>query len=225
MSAVRCVVFDVDDTLYLEREYVRSGFVAAGEWAAAALRIHGFGERCWAEFEAGARGDVFDRVLSSVRHVATRDVIDELVRCYRAHVPKIGLLDDARACLQKLAARVRLAAITDGPLESQRKKVDALGLGTWLQPIVYTAQLGPGFAKPSEEPFRRVERLVGASGAACAYVGDNPSKDFRAPAALGWRTIRVRRSGGLHSAAPSGPDVHCEIADVSALPSILGIDT
>src|SRR5207302_9076607 len=34
-----CVVFDIDDTLYLERDYVRSGFRAVGTWAEQWLRI------------------------------------------------------------------------------------------------------------------------------------------------------------------------------------------
>ena len=30
---MQVLVFDIDDTLYLERDYVRSGFGAAGRWA------------------------------------------------------------------------------------------------------------------------------------------------------------------------------------------------
>ena len=41
-----CVVFDVDDTLYLERDYVRSGFRAVGVWASRWLGLSGFAERC-----------------------------------------------------------------------------------------------------------------------------------------------------------------------------------
>ena len=35
----RAVVFDIDDTLYLERDYVRSGFTAAGAWARTELGL------------------------------------------------------------------------------------------------------------------------------------------------------------------------------------------
>ena len=30
------------------------------------------------------------------------------------------------------------------------------------------------------------------------FLADNPAKDFQAPDALGWRTLRIRRPGGLH---------------------------
>ena len=51
-----CVVFDVDDTLYLETDYVMSGFNAVGQWAADWLSIPDFAERCWNRFIAGQRG-------------------------------------------------------------------------------------------------------------------------------------------------------------------------
>ena len=37
-----CVVFDIDDTLYLERDYVLSGFAAVGPWARDWLAIPDF---------------------------------------------------------------------------------------------------------------------------------------------------------------------------------------
>ena len=56
------LVFDVDDTLYLERNYVRCGFEAAGAHAER-LGISRFYETAWQVFERGARGNVFDLSL------------------------------------------------------------------------------------------------------------------------------------------------------------------
>jgi FMN phosphatase YigB (HAD superfamily) len=47
----------------------------------------------------------------------------------------------------------------------------------------------------SEELKRRVE------ASEYWYVGDNPRKDSAAPNAMGWRTVGVRTSRGLHAAA------------------------
>lgn len=223
MAAVRCVVFDVDDTLYLERDYVRSGFAAAGLWAAERLGVRDLASRAWAEFEAGRRGDIFDRVLERCSVPRSAEVIDALVRAYRAHRPTIALLPDARACLDLLRGRCALAALTDGPVESQRAKEDALGLGAWLHPIVLTAALGDGFGKPSPRGFRRIEAAAGLSGSECAYVADNPAKDFGGPAALGWRRVRVRRAGALHAAVDSGPLVQLELRDLAGLATALEI--
>lgn len=217
MRGVACLVLDLDDTLFLERDFVRSGFEAIAPWAEAELGVTEFASRAWAEHEAGRRGDVFDAVLGAAGRPGDEGAVAELVRRYRAHRPRLALLPDARAALEALAGRVRLAAVSDGPLESQRAKAEALGLARWVNPIVLTGALGSGFGKPHPRAFALVEEATGARGAACAYVGDNPAKDFGGPRSLGWRTIRIRRSGGLHAAVPSGADVDEEIASLAAL--------
>jgi putative hydrolase of the HAD superfamily len=61
-----CVVFDADDTLYLEREYVRSGFRAVGGWVHAALGVSSFYKAARRHFEAGRRGDIFNVALEGL---------------------------------------------------------------------------------------------------------------------------------------------------------------
>ncbi len=222
-AAVRCVVFDIDDTLYLERDYVRSGFRSLGPWVRQQLGVADFTERAWHLFERGARGDIFNRVLAEAGRAPEPGVIAELVRRYRTHEPALALLPDARDCLTKLGDTARLAVLSDGPLDSQRRKAAALGLGTFCNPIVLTAELAAGSEKPSEAGYRHIAQTVGVPHPACVYVGDNPAKDFAAPARLGWRTVRVRRREGLHVAVASGPDVTAELSDLSGLQVLLSL--
>jgi len=221
---VRCVVFDVDDTLYLERDYVQSGFAAVGAEARSRWGITDFADHAWRLFEEGARGNIFDLVLVDCGVTATPEVIAALVARYREHQPAIRLLEDARACLDRLRGRVALAGLSDGPAVSQRAKVAALGLDRWLSLLIVTAELGPGLGKPSPEGFRRIEAATGESGAACAHVADNPAKDFAGPRQLGWRTVRIRRPGGLHAGIASGEDVDLEIVSLDELSERLGVD-
>jgi putative hydrolase of the HAD superfamily len=216
---VRCVVFDVDDTLYLERDYVRSGFAAVGAMVRGRWAVEGFADRAWRLFEAGERGNIFDRALAECALAGGPDVIESLVACYREHRPAIRLHDDARACLDRLVRRFAIAGLTDGPSQSQHAKVDALGLAVWLTPIVITGDLGPGRGKPDPAGFRLIEETTGAHGGSCVYVADNPDKDFIAPRLLGWRTVRIRRPGGLHALRPSGDDVDREIETLDAVES------
>jgi putative hydrolase of the HAD superfamily len=216
--ARRCVVFDLDDTLFLERDYVRSGFEAVGAWARRRLGISGFGERCWAAFERGDRGRVFDGALTASGMAAPAELVTELVDVYRRHRPAIELLEDARACIERLRRRGdSLAVVTDGPLVSQQRKAEALGVSRWAETVVFTEAFGPGFGKPHRRAFAAVEASCGPRGAACSYVADNPAKDFAGPKALGWRTVRLRRPLGLHEARPSSPEVDVEMVDLSEL--------
>lgn len=205
MTGVQCVVFDIDDTLYLERDYVRSGFHAVGEHLRRTHGVDGFSRRAWELFESGHRGSTFDVVLAELGMAGA--LVSELVKVYREHKPDIELLDDARKLLEELSTKVRLAIITDGPVESQQRKVDRLGLIRCCEEIVLTGALGPEFAKPSPAAFIRVQDRFDLPPTACVYIGDNPRKDFQAPVKLGWRAVRVRRAGGLHEEHRGHPSV------------------
>jgi glycosyltransferase involved in cell wall biosynthesis/FMN phosphatase YigB (HAD superfamily) len=220
----RLVVLDIDDTLYLERDYVRSGFDAVGAWARAELGVDDLGERAWAAFEAGVRRTIFDEALAGCGIEVTNGVVPRLVEVYRAHSPTIDMLPDARAWLDALAPHVTLAVVTDGPLASQQAKAEALMLTRWADLVVFTESLGPGRGKPHPAAFEQLERELGLSGERCAYVADNPAKDFVAPHRLGWRTVRVRRPGGLHAEVPSGGDVDAEVTSLADLDAVLGWD-
>src|SRR5690606_10373283 len=75
---------------------------------------------------------------------------------------------------------------------------------------------------PHPAAFERLERELGLAGPCCAHVADNPAKDFVAPRRLGWRTVRVRRPGGLHAGVPSGDDVDVEIPTLAELDAAPG---
>jgi putative hydrolase of the HAD superfamily len=220
MKGSVCAVFDIDDTLYLERDYVRSGFEAVGRWAAKWIQIEDFGERCWNRFLSGQRGSIFDGVLCECGVQPTAELIAALVDVYRTHRPSITLAADAAEVLNTISRTVSIAVVSDGPTASQSRKVEALGLVSFAEPIVLTGLLGKGFGKPHPRAFEEVERRRPAS--VYVYVADNPIKDFAAPKQLGWVTVRVRRPGGLHYTLENAditPDY--EMGDCSGLPGVL----
>jgi len=221
-SPSRVVVFDIDDTLYLERDYVRSGFRAVGSWARRSLGVPDLADRAWAAFESGVRSTIFDAALTDVGVESTPELMARLVACYREHQPDITLLDDARACLEAAVADAAVAVITDGPLASQSAKARSLGLATWSQTTVFTETLGPGFGKPHQRAFELVEQSLGIEGDRCTYVADNPAKDFVAPHRRGWTTVRVRRPRALHYGVDGGEDIDHEVADMTDLMTLIG---
>jgi putative hydrolase of the HAD superfamily len=210
-----CVVFDLDDTLYLERDYVRSGLVAVGAAVAERCAIDGFATVAWEAFGRGVRGTLFDEALASLGVRPPPGLIGELVEIYRSHVPEISLLPDAAAAVAALQERsASIAVISDGPLLSQRAKAQAIDAEGWASLIVLTEELGEGRGKPHRSAFELVEQTLGFHHRECLYVADNPSKDFGGPVQLGWRTARVRRPGSLHEALASPSDIDREDADL-----------
>lgn len=200
-----CLVLDLDDTLILERDYIRSGFHAVGDWLAENHGIQGGGAMAWQLFEAGHRGRIFDDLLESYGLPAVSRQVREMLTVYREHRPRICLLPDARDLLEFCRGRTRLALISDGPLESQQRKVEALGLERLIERVVLTGRWGGGFGKPHRRAFELIERLFGMPSSRMVYVADNPAKDFFAPRSMGWRTIRVRRPLGIYSELEAPP--------------------
>jgi putative hydrolase of the HAD superfamily len=182
------------------------------------MGLEGFGERCWAAFIRGARANIFDRVLDEIAAPSSRDVVMRLRDVYRKHRPSIQMASDAARFLDSADPSLTMAAITDGPIESQRAKVAALRLDRWLEPIVLTEELGEAYRKPSPLAFEELQSRLRVRSNQCVYVADNPDKDFTGPFSLGWATCRIRRTDGLHEDAPSGEDVQFEIADLTSLP-------
>jgi len=220
MKPTVCVVFDIDDTLYLEREYVQSGFGAVDEWAAKWLGIPDFAERCWCAFESGQRQSIFDTILRQYGVQPSPGLIASLVAIYRTHVPLISLAPDAYDAIAAIARTTSIAVISDGPAASQTRKAEALRLSTFADPVILTELLGPDFAKPHPKAFETVQEFHPTGR--YLYVADNPLKDFAAPKQLGWLTVRVRREYGLHySVENSDPRPDFEIPDCSRLPDLI----
>ncbi len=197
---LRVLVFDLDDTLYPEQEFVFCGFDAVVS-AHRDLLGADAAQRLREIYRQGNRTRTFNQILLE-RGIddATRH-LDALVRTYRLHVPTIRLFPDAEAALTHWSPCIATAILSDGYLQTQRNKIAALGLERRVNCIVLTDEWGRAAWKPSPSGFVAIEQRLHASGAACAYVADNPGKDFVAPNQLGWTSVRIWRPGGVYGDA------------------------
>jgi putative hydrolase of the HAD superfamily len=222
------LVFDLDDTLYPEREFALSGFQAAGRWASAELGIEGLAADMTRLFDDGHLGKLFAMALADKLPTHTPEQLAGLLEAYRNHEPQLTLFEDAAWALSHFAGKARLGMITDGTHHMQARKVTALGIAPRFQEIVYTHALGGrAFSKPHPESYERVERALGAGAERLVYVGDNPAKDFVVPNARGWTSVMVERPGHrrIHAAAQvaeGGAPQHT-VASLAELPAVLGL--
>jgi putative hydrolase of the HAD superfamily len=221
---IHTVVFDLDDTLYPERDYVLSGFAAVDRWLCDHRGLDGFREQAESLFSNGSRGRIFDEALMALGQSPDPELITGMVETYRQHVPQLSLCSDAAEALGwATEAGFNLGLITDGYQGVQERKVSALGLAARIPCRIVTDALGREFWKPSPEAFRRVMAHYGGEASGFVYVADNPRKDFIGARTLGWRTVRIRRQGGEHSAyEPSDIEAaEKEITSLRELKSLL----
>ena len=199
-ETIRAVVFDLDDTLYLERDYVRSGYHAVADALRERLAVNEpFEDWLWRRFRSGRASGAFDALSEQFGLDLSADQVRELVTVYRGHRPDIHAAREVVSVLQELRGRFDLGVLSDGFLPAQRLKLDALRLSAYFQAVVFTEELGRECWKPSEAGFSAVADALDATHASCAYVGDNPVKDFIAPNRLGWLTVRLRQPGQVYA--------------------------
>ncbi|MEQ1615721.1 MAG: HAD family hydrolase [Hyphomicrobiaceae bacterium] len=219
------MVFDLDDTLYPERDFAVSAFGAAAEWARTALGVAGLADDMTKLLDDGHLGRLFTLVLE-------RRGIDpvhgaDLIEAYRQHEPmQLDLYPDAELALSHFYGLGPLGLITDGTPAVQRAKVRALGIANRFHHIVYTHELGGrDFAKPHASSFEAMRAAVGEPGDRFVYIGDNPSKDFVSPNRMGWTTVQVMRPQRIHANAKTavGGAAHHVVASLEALPELLKV--
>ncbi|MHC4982052.1 MAG: HAD family hydrolase [Planctomycetota bacterium] len=208
---IRAVVFDLDDTLYAERDYVRSGYRAVAE------RLEncpaGGGEAdadiyqrwLWQRFLRGKSEAAFDALNDHWRLGLTAEQIRQLVDTYRGHRPDIRPTDGVAEMLGHLHPRFGLALLTDGYLPAQHLKLEALKLRRFFDVTVFTEEFGRACWKPSAAGYEMAQQRLGLPHEALAYVGDNPAKDFVAPNELGWLSVQFLRPGQIHARRPAPP--------------------
>lgn len=211
-SQADLIVFDLDDTLYLERDFAASGFVAVGDW----MGCGAFAPRCQALFDAGHRGDIFNRALEQAGRVAD---LTDLVSIYRHHAPQIAPCPDAARYLATHDDRFGL--ITDGPERMQRNKIAALGLEPHFDQVIPTGQWSGDFGKPHPRAFQMIADRAGSRR--CIYVADNAAKDFVTPRRMGWVGVQILRPGRIHRADAPDADhaAHHQIDSLDHLDSVL----
>lgn len=196
---IKAVVFDLDDTLFPERDYVLSGFKAA---AAAAKSEFGISdaEKEFVELFETSRERVFDRFAAA--HGLESKAAEALTAVYRDHEPDISLTEDVRATLIGLREKgVKLGIITDGRPDGQKKKIAALGLKELVDKIIITDELGGmQYRKPNPKAFELMCDELGIAFDQMLYVGDNPQKDFAVKKYLPITTVYIT-DNGLYSDA------------------------
>jgi putative hydrolase of the HAD superfamily len=230
-----CLVFDLDDTLYAERDFAVSAFAAAGRWAAATHGIAGLDQDMTALLDQGHLGQIFSMALAARLPDHAETDLAALHHLYLSHAPDaLPLFDDAKRALDHFSERadVKLGLITDGTATVQAAKIKALKIGHWFQHVILTGALGANraFHKPHPLAFEQMQAHLAETGDRMIYVGDNPAKDFQAPNRMGWTTVRIDRPGhrhlNIHRGATALPDgaAHHVIASLDELAHIIAVE-
>lgn len=209
------LIFDLDDTLYPERQFIRSGFRALASEVASRFGVprRAALATLFRALRQRNRGQALQELCREHNLPAT--IVPELVEIIRAHVPTLRLPASSTAALAAARARGwRLGVLTNGLPDVQARKAAALGLGALVDTVVYAHDCGTRLGKPAIEPFQTVLAHLRTTPASSVFVGDDPCCDISGARRAGLRTMLLCRREHRGQVVPAcEPDVFVQGMD------------
>jgi putative hydrolase of the HAD superfamily len=226
------VSFDLDDTL-LDNGFIPDTISACCALVAARLGLDeaavasANGEAWtayWAANEDGfARGsptgaelrrDVWRQALANCGCDDAALLDEVLAEHVRLDDAGARLFEDVAPAVDALrGAGIRLALITNGASDTQRARLESLGIGSWFEVVVISAEVGA--VKPDGAVFGLAASGLGVSGRDLWHVGDNLATDVAGARAAGHTAVWVNRRG--HERAADHPVPDLEVASLLEL--------
>ena len=191
------ICFDLDDTLYDEISYVKSGFREISRYLYG-LSVFNLSENdiylnLLTILEKNGRGKVIDEFLKQ-NNIKSKKLVKRCLSIYRNHKPNIKLNENVEEILYFLKEKFgNLYLVTDGNLIVQRHKIKALNLNKYFHKTLPTYQYGTKYSKPSTYVFEKICKWEKTDFHNLIYIGDNPHKDFVNLKKMGATTIRINQ--------------------------------
>lgn len=190
----KLVIFDLDDTLYNEKEYVINGFKAVSDHISNRFSIDFYTaySLLLESFILEGRGKNFNYLCEKLN--LDIHIIEEMVEVYRTHYPNIHLREDIKKFLYDLSTRYKLCLLTDGWVDVQKRKVEVLSLEHYFDMVLFSQQDGLEFAKPNKRYFQKVLEYFDVAPKEAFMIGDNSLKDIKGAKNMGIPFFHVKNT-------------------------------
>ncbi len=226
-SKIRCVAFDLDDTLWPCEPTILNAELQLYEW------LEKYYPRLTNEYSIEDMREFRVNFATQNSHIAhdvtalrTQSLVELAIKfdypdnlaidgmtVFREHRNKVDLFDDALPTIDKLNKHYKTGVITNGNAD-----LEAIGLSEYFDFIVTAEEAGS--AKPDHAIFEYARSKINLEKHELLYVGDHPVNDVLGSRNSGWKSLWFNPSGEswLEDLRPDA-----EIKMLSELPSLLAI--
>lgn len=215
---IKAIVFDLDDTLYSENSFRKSGY----GYVAKKLKNAGYPltKQKITQLSKKYPQDLFDKLILLYKLPYK---VSELINWYRYHIPQIVTYQGVPTLLKKLKRDYKIGLLTDYFYRSQLNKIKALGIKKYFDGIVYTEKISA--QKPSAKGFELLKKRFHCSKNEIIYVGDNEIKDFSGANKSGYITVKYNNNNGFYNHKLKSGKIHKAYLEVQNLKEIFAILT
>ncbi len=198
---IKAVIFDLDDTLIPEYDFVMSGYeymshVLTERLGKSANEIYDK----LVELSRQTYSHAFNRLFEAFGESFTEEEMRSFADKYRNHPAKVSFYPDVRQTLTGLKERgVLTGIISDGEVGRQENKLRSAGGSGLFDVIIWNDGFGgTEYRKPNPHGFKVMSERMGVEPENMVYIGDNPSKDFHIMLDMPIRTARIKRERGIY---------------------------
>ena len=135
-----------------------------------------------------------------------------LARFREARLRQQTTYPHAAEVLEELRRHARLALVTNGTSDFQRRKLALSGLEANFDFVVASCDIGSG--KPEPAIFERALDALGVTASQAVMVGNDKEKDIDGAANAGIRAIWIQHGG-------SNDDARADLGDLRQLPELI----
>ena len=175
-SYEKAIVFDLDDTLYQEIDFVRSAYNYIQNFILLKYKIDISPITNKAIKDLKIR--LYDEIIKQTYLTESTFPLNQYLILYRYHYPNLSINQDLISFLDTLKNQYLLGLITNGRSVTQRNKLRALQLINFFDTIIISEE--SGYSKPQPENYKSFEILY-PECKQFIYIGDNSNIDFKYP--------------------------------------------
>ncbi len=230
MQDVRVITMDLDDTLWEVMPVILRAEAALKTWFAE--HYPGISERVSGDDVMALRAEVVTRyrdrahdltflrkqtiigmaLMAGYDETLAVTISEDAFAVFNEHRNRLDLFPDARPALEKLSARYRLVAVTNGNADLELIGIDDLF-------DAYVSARTAGAAKPDPRIFTAAIEAGGHPAEHTLHVGDHPEHDVQGARQCGLRAAWVNRRSQPWPEEHAAADL--EVSDLGVLADFL----
>ena len=195
MSKINAVIFDLDNVLYDEKDYLYAAFnkIAAYLSERCSISQEKIFEKLVTDFQN--KTSMYPRLFNDLIADCGLDqkLISEILTLFSSIKPDLKLYSGSEDLFLNLKKQnIKLGLVTNGSVKTQKNKVKLLNVERFFDSIIYAREVGAGKEKPDPEAYKLILADLGAKPEEAMCVGDNPFTDFLGAKKLGIKTVRLQ---------------------------------
>ncbi|MGD6850542.1 MAG: HAD family hydrolase [Candidatus Bathyarchaeia archaeon] len=193
MAQINAVIFDLDNVLYDERQYINNAFKNIADFLS--KKSHYTEEEIQYKLRdhLNRKGTMYSRLFNDVLSELglKQTLLHEILGLYASVNMPLNLYPEAKQVLIDLKnAGLKLALLTNGLVQVQKNKIRLLDLQGLFDVIVYAREVS-SLEKPNPELYKFICNKLSLEFKRTLCLGDNPYTDFWGANRLGIHTARL----------------------------------